>query len=282
MATSDDFNKTSSEAGSPTAFLIFDTESVPDGRLVARTKYPQENLSPEDAVARAQAEARELSPTKSEFLPVAFQYPVALCVLRVGKDYGLQKVTCLGAPKEKDEPWYLPRNIVRDFWTGLARCKGITLVTYNGRGFDLPLLEMAAFRYGCCGRDYFLGSRSRYNSAHFDIMEWLNNFGAIRHVGGLNLLSKLLGKPGKMDLDGRAVYPMHLEGKAQEINDYCMCDTLDTYFAFLRTRVLTGDLTLEQEHILVMSAKEWITAKAQELPGLHKYLDNWADWNPWP
>ena len=49
-----------------------------------------------------------------------------------------------------------------------------------------------------------------------------------------------------------------------------------------RSRVLTGDLTLEQEHILVMRAKDWITARAAELPALRQYLDCWGDWDPWP
>src|SRR5207302_1482379 len=131
---------------------------------------------------------------------------------------------------------------------------------------------------GCCGRDYFLGSRNRFQGSHLDLMDWLTNFGAARLNGGMNLLSKLLGKPGKMEVDGSAVYQMHRAGQAQDINDYCLCDTLDTYFIFLRTRVLTGDLTLEQEHILVMRARDWIAAKAADLPALRKYLDNWGDW----
>src|SRR6185369_5073885 len=111
-----------------------------------------------------------------------------------------------------------------------------------GRGFDLPLLEMAAFRYGCSfPRDYHQ-IRKRFDSNHLDVMEFLSNYGAIRMGVGQNLLSKLLGKPGKMDVDGSQVHKMYLEGKIEEINDYCMFDTLDLYFIFLRTRVMTGEL----------------------------------------
>ena len=35
-----------------TAFLILDTESVPDGQLLSRVKYPEDALSPEDAIRR--------------------------------------------------------------------------------------------------------------------------------------------------------------------------------------------------------------------------------------
>ena len=91
------------------------------------------------------------------------------------------------------------------------------------------------------------------------------------------------GKPGKMDVTGDQVYAMYQEGKKQEISDYCMFDTLDTYFVFLRSRVLTGQLTLEQEQALVREeARAWIAAKVGEMPALQQYLDNWGAWEPWP
>jgi predicted PolB exonuclease-like 3'-5' exonuclease len=279
MAAADNSpGRANGDGGVPPAFLIMDTESVPDGRLLARVKFPDESLTPEEAVARAQAEARDRSATGSDFLPASFQYPVAVCVLRVGADYVPQGLTCL------DAPHFRPRKIVEQFWGGLARYKErVRLVTYNGRGFDLPLLEMAAFRYGvCCGPNYYQASRNRYGGGNLDLMDWFNNFGAARLAGGLDLLSKILGKPGKMEVSGDQVYRLHLEGKAQEINDYCMFDTLDTYFVFLRTQVMRGEMSLEQEHVAVLRAREWIESRLRELPALQQYLNNWGDWDPWP
>ena len=263
------------------AFLIIDTESVPDGKLLGQVKYPGDNLAPEQAVAKAQEEARAASANGSDFLPVTFQIPVAACVIRVGADFRLQAITCLDAPQ------FRPRKIAEQFWSGLVAYRGkyrdrIKLVTFNGRGFDLPLLELAAFRYGITGRDYFVNSRKRFEGWHLDLMDWLTNFGACRLVGGLNLLSKLLGKPGKMSVQGDQVYALHQAGKGQEINDYCMFDTLDTYFVFLRTRVLTGEVTLDDEQKKVAHAREWLQSKTVELPALKQYLENWGDWNPWP
>jgi 3'-5' exonuclease len=262
------------------AYLVMDTESVPDGRLLAAVKYAKENLSPEEAVRRAQAEAREQSFTGSDFLPVTFQYPVAVCILRVGADFALQKITRL------DEPHYQPRSIVEQFWSNLVKVRqrykdGVKLVTFNGRGFDLPLLEVAAFRYGCNGGDCF-ANRNRYTGNHLDLMDWMSNYGAIRMAGGLDVLAKLLGKPGKKSVAGDQVYQMLLDGKIQEINDYCMFDTLDTYFVFLRTRIIAGGLTLENEHELVLQAKAFVLAHVEQYPALQQYLDNWGDWNPWP
>jgi predicted PolB exonuclease-like 3'-5' exonuclease len=258
-----------------TAYLIFDTESVPDGRLLQRVKYAGESITPEEAIARAQQEAREKSRDNSDFLPVAFQYPIAVCVIRVAPDFSLQQLTVL------DSPQFRTREIVTAFWRGVGLYHRAKLVTYNGRGFDLPLLELAAFRYGHTALQYFQHGRNRFNG-HIDLCDWLSNYGACRLSGGLNLLSKLLGKPGKMEITGDQVYSRYVAGKIQEINDYCMFDTLDTYFVFLRTRVLTGDITLEREHELVLAARDWVARRAEVMPVLAQYLDNWGTWEPWP
>src|SRR5262249_39489241 len=150
-----------------------------------------------------------------------------------------------------------------------------SLVTFNGRGFDMPLLELAAFRHGIAIKDYLQKSRNRFNGNQIDLLDWLNNFGGCRHVGGLNLLAKIIGIPGKMGIAGHLVYEMYRAGKIQEINDYCMFDTLDTYFVFLRTRVMTGDISPEQEHDLVARAHDFLTTKAADLPALSRYLDGW-------
>jgi len=262
------------------AYLVMDTESVPDGRLLAAVKYTKDNLTPEEAVRRAQAEARELSYTGSDFLPVTFQYPVAVCILRVGADFTLQKVNRLG------EPEFQPRQMVEQFWSGLVQTRQVykdrvKLVTFNGRGFDMPLLEMAAFRYGCNGGDCFQ-NRNRYKDTHLDLMDWLSNYGAVRMAGGLDVLAKLLGKPGKTSVAGDQVYQLVLDGKIQQINDYCLFDTLDTYFVFLRTRVMVGALTLEKEHQLVLKAKEFVRGHVDQYPALQQYMDNWGEWSPWP
>src|SRR5262245_24878376 len=157
-----------------TAFLILDTETIPDGGLVSAVKYPGEGLSPEEAIKKAQAEARasneKAGRKPSEFLPLTFQIPVAACVVRLAADFTLQALACLDAPE------FRPREIVKRFWLGLSRYKA-KIVTFNGRRFDMPLLELAAFRYGIPARDYFQYSRNRYNGP-IDLCDWLTNFGA--------------------------------------------------------------------------------------------------------
>ena len=146
-------------------YLIFDCESIPDGKLLNLVKYADHNYSPEEAIVRAQEEARAVTPN-SDFLPVTFQIPVAICVLRIGADLCLQAIRCL------DGPHFRSRKMVEDFWKGLNHYGNrIQLVTFNGRCFDLPLLELAAFRYGFTCGDYFSRRSRRYETWHFDLMD---------------------------------------------------------------------------------------------------------------
>lgn len=265
-----------------TKYLIFDIESAADDALVAQVQYPNEDIPPGEAVRRYRDDL--LKKNDSDFIPYTFQIPVSVAIAKVAGDFALEELVVL------DDPLFRPHEITRLFWRGWSYYKQPTLVTFNGRGFDLPLLELAAFRYGIpipawfAIRDRsFEQPRNRYNiRAHLDLYDLFTNFGAARFNGGLNLAAHILGKPGKIETRGYMVQDMYEAGKLAEINDYCRCDVLDTYFVFLRSKVLTGELSLEEEQRLVHDTKEWIERQAETRPVYRLYLDNWGDWkNPW-
>ncbi|GBD37636.1 hypothetical protein HRbin36_02772 [bacterium HR36] len=219
-------------------------------------------------------------------MPITFQLPIAICVARVGEDCSLQRLTRIGEPEFR----LAPGELVRQFWLGLERLfteRPPLLVTFNGRSFDLPLLELAAFRYGVAAPQYFRPDRrirNRFGEGHLDLYDLLSNFGTVRLTGGLDLFSHMLGRPGKFHLSGEQVYACYRAGRLTEINDYCAYDVLDTYFVFLRTRVLVGQITLEQEQMLVRQARTQLQAWSEEPHGayLRRYLEHWGDWHPWP
>ncbi|GIW98671.1 MAG: hypothetical protein KatS3mg111_2004 [Pirellulaceae bacterium] len=263
-------------------YFIFDVESVADGDLIARTKYPGQSLSPEQAIRRFRQEL--LTTSGRDFIPYTFHIPVAILIAKVRHDLTLEDIVSLDAPLHR------PHVMTRHFWLGWEKYQEPTWVTFNGRTFDLPLMEHAAYRYGIAvpkwfnlqGRS-FEQCRNRYNlSAHIDLQEILTNFGATWFRGGLNLAASILGKPGKMDIQGDMVYDLYQQGRLEEISEYCRCDVLDSYFVFLRTMVLTGELTLEREQHLVAEAKNMLTAQADQHAGYRLYLQRWGDWdNPW-
>lgn len=264
-------------------YFVFDVESVADPHLVANLRYPGEDIAPDQAVARYRGELIEKH--GSDFIPYTFQVPVSVAIAKVADDFRLLDLVVL------DEPQFRPHVITEYFWRGWEKYGQPTLVTFNGRSFDIPLLELAAFRFGVSVPGWFRAGasrgggqpRSRYNTqAHLDLCELLTNFGSSRFVGGLNLAAHLLGKPGKMEVAGYMVQDLYNAGQIQEINAYCRCDVLDTYFIFLRTRVLVGDLTLENEQKLVAQTRDWIEERSQRDSACRLYLEHWGDWpNPW-
>ena len=264
-----------------TRYIVYDTESVVDGALLARVQYPGEKLTPEKAIERMRTEQLEATGARSDFIPVSFHVPVSIGVARVGAGFRLQELTALDAPR------YDPREMVSLFWRGVDVYKKASLVDFNGRCFDIPLLTLAAFRFGVSCPPYFndpdrFGYRYRYSDKHLDLLDWMTEYGAFRLKGGLNVLAKMLGKPGKMQVRGDQVQSLYNAGRIQEINDYCLNDSLDTYFVFLRTRVLAGEITLEEEQEIVADARDWIEKKAEEQPSLAEYVECFGAWDPMP
>ncbi|MBN1420851.1 MAG: ribonuclease H-like domain-containing protein [Planctomycetes bacterium] len=261
-----------------TAYIIFDIETIGDGDLIARTIYAGEDLSPEDALARAHADALRDSDGRSDFVASSLVIPVAIGVARVGRDLGLRSLTAL------DRPAFRTETMVEQFWKGVEKYPGACLVDFNGRCFDMPVLELAAFRYAIPIPWYYRPVyRNRYNGdRHLDLLDWLTNFGASRLKGGLDLLAKLIGKPGKLGIRGEDVESLWRAGRRAEIADYCLTDVLDTYFVFLRTRVLTGEITPAAERRLVEACRRDLEARAKDEPFLRVYLDAWTDDVPCP
>ncbi|GHT35984.1 hypothetical protein FACS189427_06630 [Planctomycetales bacterium] len=271
------------------SFLVFDIESVADAQLISKVHFGSK-VPPENAVRAYRDELLEKSNGDSDFIPYTFQIPVSVVIGKVNSNLELFEVVAI------DEPNYRPHEICAKFWKGWKAYKQPTLVSFNGRGFDIPMLELAAFRFGISIPDWFAANaktfeqpRNRFNiKAHLDLFDILTNFGAARFNGGLNLAANILGKPGKMDTMGfmvQDIYDNNPEDRSESlkrINDYCRCDVLDTYFVFLRTMILSGNLSLSDEHTIVGKTKDWLNSQSEKVPVFRQYLEHWGDWqNPW-
>ena len=256
-------------------YLIFDVEAVGDGDLIQRVRYPDNDLTPREAIERYRREL--LEETGRDVLPPTMVQPISVAVAKIANDFRLLEVTVLDAPA------FRPAEIIKRFWQGWTHYGRPTLVTFNGRGYDLPVMELGAFRYGISVPAWFNvdarsfeQSRNRYNlEAHIDLQDFFSNFSAVRVSGGLNLLSNLIDKPGKSGIDGSQVQQLYDEGQADRINDYCRCDVLDTYFVFLRSRVLTGRLTLDEEKDLSDQVRQMLEEQAGQHPAYQHYLKYW-------
>ncbi len=255
-------------------YIVFDIESVPDAALIKSVKYHDIEIDEAGAVRRFQEEILANSGGSTYFIPVTFQYPVALCAAKVREDFTLAELVSL------DEGEFRTLEITRQYWDMVEKqYRDAVLVTFNGRGFDIPLMELMAFRYAIPVSRHFrdkFSVRNRFSARHIDLHDWLSNYNAIRMVGGLNLLAKVIGKPGKMETTGDEVYDLYMAGRIGEINSYCFHDVLDTYFVFLRTRVMLGEISPNREKEIVEKARGMIESLKEKRPSLGEYLRNWA------
>lgn len=220
-------------------YTILDIETRIDKHLVRQVYHPDADISDDDAYAQVRQHLGQEH--GSDFFPVPFHIPVSIGVGQVDEDRGLAAVETLGGEDADEE------TIVRTFWQRFERFRG-ALVTFNGRGFDLPVLELHALRYGCPAPHYFSGkARYRFSEeGHYDLYDFVTNYGAQRLRGGLNLLTKMIGLPGKVGIDGSQVQQYWEAGRLAEIHRYCRRDVIQTYFLFLRLELVRGRLTPEQ------------------------------------
>jgi predicted PolB exonuclease-like 3'-5' exonuclease len=179
--------------------------------------------------------------------------------------YEPKRIGVVGA--DKDEA-----GILRDFATLLEERRPC-LVTFNGRGFDLPVIAMRCLRYGIPLRHYYRSRKVRHRftaEGHLDLMDYVADFGAAK-PSRLDVVAKLCGMPGKVGIDGKDVGPMVHAGRLAEVRNYCLCDVAQTAGIFLRVQLLRGEIEREvyvqsmQKLIDLIGADERLAAVAASM-----------------
>jgi hypothetical protein len=131
----------------------------------------------------------------------------------------------------------------------------VTVVTWNGRGFDLPVIVARCMKHGIAFPWYYARREPRYRyspAGHLDLMDFLCDHGAGRCYG-LDLAAKLIGLPGKLDCKGADVATMIEAGQLEQVRAYCLQDVAQTTALFLRAQLLRGEVTAA-EHDMAMEA----------------------------
>jgi 3'-5' exonuclease len=245
------------------SFAIFDIETRIDKALIQAVIYPHEDLTEEQAYRRFRQQIVEEREGRSDFLPISFHVPISIVVGNVSGNHVLTAVEVLCAQDYSEE------GIVCEFWRRIEAFPG-TLVSFNGRAFDLPVLELQALRYGCQAPRYFnekYGHRYRYSEEwHYDLFDFLSNAGAYRIRGGFNLLVRLMGLPGKTWIDGSMIQGLWEAGQLNTIHAYCRRDVIQTYGLFLRIELMRGRLS-PHEYRVAWEAAAPFRQELSEAPG---------------
>ena len=255
-----------------TPTLVFDIETIPDidgGRRV----HGLSGLSDAE-VAEAMAALR-VAAKGTDFQPPHLHRIVAISVcLRSGSDF---RVWSLGDEKATEG------ELVQRFFDGVEKYRP-TLVSWNGGGFDLPVLHYRSLVHGVSAPKYwdtghfdrdakwdnYLG---RYQFRHTDLMDVLALYNG-RSFAPLHEMAVLLGFPGKLGMDGSKVFEAWRQGQLAEIRAYCETDVLNTYLVYLRFQLIRGLLTRDEYDEEIERAKDWLMASPA--PHWGEFLDAWA------
>lgn len=243
-------------------YLVFDIETRVDKDLVKRVYDPENCLTVDQAYDTARDKILEQSGQQSDFFPIPFHVPIAISTLTADDKYRIKSIGCFGIDR------FSEAELVAKFWQAFESVQ--TLITFNGRGFDLPVLEARALKHGLSlpryfgsgeGRSTYRGSR--YSDAyHIDLCDYLSNFGASFRRSSLDVLAKLIGLPGKYTIAGEDVEYLYRQGRLKEINQYCVTDVLQTYLLFLRVELLRGRMDRNAYEAAICATREDLRQRA--------------------
>ena len=260
-----------------TPVLTFDIETIPDVAGVRLLHGLPAELS--DTEVAEWAFQRQRARNGSDFMPHHLQRIVVIsCALRSDEGF---RVWSLAEPKTGEG------EIIQRLFDGIEKFTP-QLVSWNGGGFDLPVLHYrglihnaGAPRYWDMGEGDYRDSRdfkwnnyiSRYHQRHLDLMDLLAMYQG-RANAPLDELAKLCGLPGKLGMDGSAVWGAWQQGRADEIRDYCETDVVNTYLVFLRFQRMRGALSAAEQDAEV----EVVRAALAALPHAHwsEFLAAWT------
>ncbi len=237
--------------------FVFDIETVPDVES-GRKIFELDGLSDSDASEAMFTLQRQKSGT--EFLPHYLHKVVAISAVFRFKDS--VKVWSLG-DENSDE-----KELIKRFFDGIDRYSPV-LVSWNGGGFDLPVLHYRALKYGVQAAQYWDTGEldqgfkwnnyiSRYHARHTDVMDLLAMYTG-RANAPLDHIASMLGFPGKMGMSGAKVWDEFQNGNIKGIRDYCETDVLNTYLVYLKFELMRGhidDITFNKESNLLRNVLE--------------------------
>jgi predicted PolB exonuclease-like 3'-5' exonuclease len=257
------------------ATLVFDIETVPDARGLRDIHELDPALSDHEVVEIARQRRR--AAVGHDFMPLHLQRVVAIsCVLREGTHLHVWSIG-----QGDDE-----RDLIQRFFDGLERYTP-QLVSWNGAGFDLPVLHYRALVHGVVASRYwdlgdadFPDSRdfrfnnyiSRYHMRHLDLMDLLALYQP-RNAVPLDQMAKLMGLPGKMGMDGSQVWEAYHSGALQAIRDYCEADVLNTWLVFLRFQMMRGAIDPDLHAVECAITRDWLLRQPQ--PHWQAFLERW-------
>jgi predicted PolB exonuclease-like 3'-5' exonuclease len=255
--------------------LVFDIETIPDIDGL-RLLNPEGHALTDEQVHATWLQERQAKGL-SDFLPLYLQRVLVIsCVFRNSEGLRIHSFTDRDGASEG--------KIVQTFYNAIEKHTP-QLVSWNGSGFDLPVLHYRGLRHGVVADKYWdMGDDdrefkwnnyiARYHQRHLDLMDLLAMYTA-KNNAPLDAMAKLCGFPGKLGMDGSQVYAQYLAGQTDDIQNYCETDVMNTYLMYCRYQKMRGGFTEKEYDAEIEFVQSTLFELTPHAPHWKEYLAAW-------
>ena len=256
--------------------LVFDIESIPDIAGLRLLRDDPADWTDEQVHAAWLAERQARG--QSDFMPLHLQRVLVISVV-------FRNAEGLRVHSFVDRDGHSEGKVVQTFFNSIEKHQP-QLVSWNGGGFDLPVLHYRGLRHGVEANRYWdMGEDdrehkwnnyiSRYHMRHLDLMDLLAMY-TPKNNAPLDALAKLCGFPGKLGMDGSQVYAQYQDERLEDIRRYCETDVMNTYLVYCRFQKMRGGFTAAEYEQEIAFVKDTLGQLAPTEPHWDEYLRAWA------
>lgn len=265
-------------------FFAFDIETVPCLETARRLLKIDATVADAEVFEKLKTYHLEITNGQNEFFRQPFHKIVCVSFLvgsiTIGRDgkerYSIKQLKTGGRNGESES------EIISSIFNYLSKSPA-RLISFNGRTFDLPVLQYRAMKHGLSAEWIYKDGLYNYNhrfsvDKHFDLLDAISNFGASARVR-MSEFASLTKVPCKVDGSGSEVYDMYKNGKIQDICNYCETDVLATYVMYLKFMHHSGKLTTEN---LVLAFNDIISKFRDDVSAQEhqkKFVSDWLEIN---
>ncbi|HEY9096314.1 MAG TPA: ribonuclease H-like domain-containing protein [Hydrogenophaga sp.] len=255
--------------------LVFDIETIPDVAGLRALRQEPDELSDEAVYANWLTERKERG--QGDFAPLHLQRVLVIsCVFRSAEGLRIHSFV--------DRDGQSEGKVIQSFFHAIEK-HAPQLVSWNGSGFDLPVLHYRGLIHGVEANKYWdMGEDdrefkwnnyiSRYHMRHLDLMDLLAMYSP-KNNAPLDAMAKLCGFPGKLGMDGSQVYEQFLGGETESVRRYCETDVMNTYLVYCRFQMMRGGFTPAEYAQEIGFVKETLANLAPQEPHWTEYLEAW-------
>ncbi len=256
--------------------LVFDIESIPDVEGLRALRGAPDDSTDEQVHEAWLSERKDKG--QSDFMPLHLQRILVISVV-------FRNAEGLRIHSFVDRDGASEGKVVQTFFNSIEKHQP-QLVSWNGSGFDLPVLHYRGLRHGVEASKYWdMGEDdreykwnnyiSRYHMRHLDLMDLLAMYSP-KNNAPLDAMAKLCGFPGKLGMDGSQVYAQYLAGQTDDIRRYCETDVMNTYLVYCRFQKMRGGLTEAEYEQEIAYVKETLGNLAPTESHWDEYLKAWG------